>query len=193
MSKRLGLSLFLLFAAVFLVLNRGAYHGYFQDDDMESLAWTHWSPASAFAKAALSPIYQNDFRAVGFFYFHAAEQAFGLDYPKYVAILHLLHLFNVWMLWLLVRRLGAPVIAAAAGCAFYGLHMALFDAVWKPMYVFDVLCATFCLASLLLWARGNWILSFAAFWLAYKSKELAVMLPVVLLCYEYWFGRGRWK
>ncbi len=26
---------------------------------------------------------------------------------------------------------------------------------------------------------------------AYKAKELAVMLPVVLLAYEYWFGKRR--
>jgi hypothetical protein len=71
--------------------------------------------------------------------------------------------------------------------------MALFDAVWKPMYVFDVLCATFCLASILLYAHARWILSFIAFWLAYKAKELAIMLPVVLVCYEIWFGRRRWK
>jgi len=37
------------------------------------------------------------------------------------------------------------------------------------------------------------VLSFVAFWLAYKSKELAVMLPVLLLCYEVWFGKRRWK
>ena len=28
------------------------------------------------------------------------------------------------------------------------------------------LCATFCLLSLLCYARGRWVLSFAAFWLA---------------------------
>jgi len=49
------------------------------------------------------------------------------------------------------------------------------------MYVFDLLCGTLCVASVLLWARGRWILSFLAFWLAYKSKELAVMLPAVLV------------
>jgi len=60
------------------------------------------------------------------------------------------------------------------------------------MYVFDLLCGTLCVASVLLWARGRWILSFLAFWLAYKSKELAVMLPAVLVCYELWFGGRRW-
>jgi hypothetical protein len=47
--------------------------------------------------------------------------------------------------------------------------------------------------SLLLYARGRWVLSFAAFWLAYKSKELAVMLPCVLAAYEIWFGKRNWK
>src|SRR5438105_7338759 len=61
------------------------------------------------------------------------------------------------------------------------------------MSVFDVLCATFSLLSLLLYARDRWILSLACFWLAYKSKELAIMLPAVLACYEVWFGQRRWK
>src|SRR5260370_2551345 len=71
--------------------------------------------------------------------------------------------------------------------------MALFDDFWKPMYIFDVLCATFCLLSLWCYATGRWMLSFVAFWLAYKSKEMAVMLPAVLLGFEFWFGKHRWK
>ena len=96
-------------------------------------------------------------------------------------MLQAFHLLNVWLLWLVARRLGAPPFAAAAACLFFGLHMALFDDFWKPMYIFDVLCATFCLLSLWCYASERWVLSFAAFWLAYKSKELAVMLPAVLL------------
>jgi hypothetical protein len=37
------------------------------------------------------------------------------------------------------------------------------------------------------------VLSFIAFWLAYKAKELAVMLPLVLAAYEYWFGGRRFR
>jgi hypothetical protein len=130
---------------------------------------------------------------VGHYYFHAVEELAGLDFPVYVAVLHAFHLLNVWLLWLLARRLGATAFATAAACLFFGLHMALFDNFWKPMYVFDVLCATFCLLSLWCYASERWVLSFAAFWLAYKSKELAVMLPVVLLAFEIWFGKRRWK
>jgi hypothetical protein len=194
MPKRAGLLLFLLFAAAFLLVNRDAYRGYFQDDEIDNLSWAPRLPASDYLLGVLSPRYSpNSFRPAGHFFFHAAGRAFDLDFPRYVAVIHLLHLFNVWLIWLVARRLGAAPLAAAAACLFFGLHMALFDAFWKPMYVFDVLCAAFCLLSLLFWMRGGWLASLAAFWLAYKSKELAVMLPAVLLCYELWFGRRRWK
>jgi hypothetical protein len=194
MSKRAGLLLFVAFAALFLTVNRDAYRGYFQDDEIANLSWTPDLTPLEFLQGVATPRFQpNNFRPVGHYYFHAVEQVAGLDFPVYVAVLHAFHLLNVWLLWLVMRRLGAAPFAAAAACLFFGLHMALFDCFWKPMYVFDVLCATFCLFSLWCYASGRWVLSFAAFWLAYKSKELAVMLPVVLGAFEIWFGRRRWK
>jgi hypothetical protein len=154
MSKRTGFLLFFLLAAAFLVLNRSAYRGYFQDDEIGNISWTRLSPTSAYLWGALTPVYDQSYRAVGFFYFHLAERAFGLDFPKYVAVIHALHLLTVWLLWMTMRRLGISPVAAGAGCLFFALHAALFDAFWKPMYVFDLLCGTFCLASLLLWSRG---------------------------------------
>jgi hypothetical protein len=194
MSFRRGVVLFALFAALFLIVNRSAYRGYFQDDEIDNLSWTpHLSPLD-YLKGALTPLYQaNNFRPAGHFYFYAVERVAGLDFPVYVAVIQTLHLLNVWVLWLIVRRLGASPVAAAAACCFWGIHMALFDDFWKPMYVFDVLCATFSLAALWCWMRGRWVLSFLAFWLAYKSKELAVMLPLVLALYELWYGKRRWK
>jgi hypothetical protein len=194
MSRRTGSILFLLLAAAFFAANRGAYRGYFQDDEFDTLSWTRRSPVEEYFTAALTPRFlTNNFRPVGHFYFREAERLFGMDFPGYVAAIQALHLLNVWLVWLLARRLGARPWPAAAACLFFGFHMALFDAVWKPMYVFDVLCATFCLLSILLYAQRQWVLSFVAFWLAYKSKELAVMLPLVLACYEIWFGQRRWK
>jgi hypothetical protein len=194
MSKRAGLFLFVAFAALFLTVNRDAYRGYFQDDEIDNLSWAPYLGPLDFLKGAATPKFQaNNFRPVGHYYFHAVEEIAGLRFPVYVAVLHAFHLLNVWLLWLVARRLGATQFAAAAACLFFGLHMALFDNFWKPMYIFDVLCATFCLLSLWCYASERWVLSFAAFWLAYKSKELAVMLPVVLLAFEMWFGKRRWK
>lgn len=194
MSKRAGLLLFAAFMALFLTVNRDAYRGYFQDDEIDNLSWAPYLGPLDFLKGAATPQFQtNNFRPVGHYYFHAVEEIAGLDFPAYVAVLHAFHLLNVWLMWLVTRRLGAKPLAAGAACLFFGLHMALFDNFWKPMYVFDVLCASFCLLSLWCYASQRWVLSFVAFWLAYKSKELAVMLPVVLLAFEIWFGTRRWK
>jgi hypothetical protein len=181
---------FALLVASFLLLNRGAYRGYFQDDDLDTLSWAPRMPAVQFFKAAMSPFFQPDnFRPAGHLFYHAAEALFGLNFPLWVASIQAIHLFNAWLLWLLARRMGATRMAAGAGCLLFALHMALFDAVWKPMYIFDVLCAGLCLLSLLLYSQRRWILSFLAFWLAYKAKELAVMLPVALAAYEFWFKK----
>jgi len=194
MPKRVGLIGFFCFAALFLVVDRAAYKGYFQDDELDNLAWAPRLPPAHYLAVALSPRFQlNNFRPVGHFYFYLSERWFGLNFPKWIALLHAIHLFNIWLLWVLMRRLGSPPFAAAAACLFFGLHMALFDAVWKPMFVFDVLCATFCLLSLVFYVHRRWLLAFAAFWLAYKAKELAVMLPLVLAAVEFWFGKGEWK
>jgi hypothetical protein len=193
MSKRRGIILFGVLAAAFLILNRGAYQGYFSDDDLDNLSWTRVGPATEYLKGVVTPrFFENNFRPVGHFYFHASEKLFGLDFPKYVGMLQAFHLLNVWLVWLLARKLGATAFAAGAGVVFLALHMALFDAVWKPMYVFDVLCGLFCLLSVNLYARSRWVWSLICFWLAYKCKELAVMLPVVLAVYEWWFGKRQW-
>ena len=124
MSKRNGWILFLLLAAVFLLVNSQAYRGYFQDDEIASMAWTRWNPTTEFLKGALTPVYKSYFRAIGFTYFHLTERFFGLDFPKYVAVLHAIHLFNVWLLWLFIRRLGSPPWAACVAVAFFALHAA---------------------------------------------------------------------
>ena len=194
MSKRTGLILFLALAALFLLVNRAAYKGYFTDDDFDHLSWTQHAPMSEFVKGLLTPAYQtNNFRPMGHLFYHEEAQFFGFDFKKFLLTTHLLHLFNVWLVWLLARKLGARPFAAAAGCVLFALHTGYFEAVWKPAYIFDILCTTFCLLSLLNYVRGRWILSFLCFWLAYKAKEPAVMLPFVLACYEIWFGQRRWK
>ena len=189
-----GALLFALLAGSVVLANLRAYRGYFQSDELENIGWAGLLPLTRYVQAALSPLFQaNNFRPVGHFFFHVAALHFGLAYWKYIAVIQALHIVNAWLVWLLARRLGAPPLAAAGGAILFAFHMALFDAFWKPMYIFDLSCAAFCLASLLLYARGRWVLSFLAFWLAYKAKELAVMLPFVLAAYEIWFGKRNWK
>jgi hypothetical protein len=186
--------LLLAISIFFLVSNSGAYRGYFQDDEMDNLSWAPFAPATEFGRGLLSPFFQShNFRPAAEFYFRVLGKFFGLDFPKYIAAIHAIHLLNVWLLWLLVRQFGTSAFSAAAACLFFAFHMASFDIYWKPAYVFDLQCGTYCLLSLLFYTQRRFVLSFVAFWLAYKSKELAVMLPAVFAAYEFWLGEGRWK
>lgn len=193
-SRGAGVLLFLAMALLFLVANRGAYEGYFQDDEFDNLSFAPRLAPAVWLETLLTPRFiPGNFRPAGHAYFAVMGRIFGLDFPSWVWPLHLIHFLNVWLVWILLRRLGGTAWSAGAGALLFAFHMAAFDVYWKPMYVFDLLCATFSLACLLFWINGRWVLSLAAFWLAYKSKELAVMLPAVLACYEYWLGGRRWK
>jgi hypothetical protein len=194
MKRWAPLVILLAIGLTFLILNRAAYKGYFQDDEFDNILTTRDLPPQLWASWFLTPrLSQDNFRPAGHIYFYAMNRLAGLRFPRYVAPLHFLHLLNTLLLWLLLRRLGINSYAAAAGAAFFALNVSAFDVYWKPMYVFDLLCATFSLAALLLYARENWIAALPMMWLAYKSKELAVVLPVALLAYEAWFGNKRWK
>ena len=193
MSKRAGLVLFLAMAACFFLLNLSAHKGYFQDDDLDTMGWTPFVPYSEYLTTLISPrVHPANFRPVAHFYYRAMAP-FHLDFAKYILALQCFHLFNVWLLWKLMRKIGIGAVASSVGAFFYAFHPALLDVTWKPMYIFDLLCTTFCLSSLLLYAYDRWILSLIAFWLAYKSKELAIALPAVLAAYEILIGRKRWK
>ena len=176
----------------FIALNYRAYDGFFQDDELDNLAWGPAVPLKDFGLALLKPTFDvSNFRPAGHLYFHLMGQVFGMDFPPYMTPIFLLHLLNVLLLFLLLRRLQIPVWSALAGIAFFALSATAMDVWWKPMYVFDLLCTTFCLASILLWTADRWLLSFLFFWLAYKSKELAVMLPAALVAYEFLLGKRR--
>ncbi len=182
-------------AALFLIANRGAFEGYFSDDDLDNLGWTRSAPTTDFLSALASPrYYAHNFRPLGHLGFHLLGRTAGWDFGWYVALLQGLHLVNVGLVWLLLRRkLDLAPAAAGAGTLFFAFHMGLFDALWKPMYLFDVLCGLFCLLSLLCWLERRWLAALLLFWLALKSKEHAVMLPLALAACEYWIGERRWR
>jgi hypothetical protein len=185
---------FAIAAGLFLIANRASYKGYFMDDDLNTLAWAKNGNVPLFLSWLVSPRFHPDnFRPVGAFYYRIFGGAFGMSYPPYVAALHLIHFCNVIIFYLILRRLKLTPVASGAGALFFMFHVATLDIYWKPMYVFDLLCGTFCLATLLLYIRGNWILGLVTFWLAYKSKEVAVMLPLVLVAYELLEGQRTWR
>lgn len=193
--RRLALAaLCFCFAALFLWVNRGAYDGYFSADDFDNLANARVAPAQMYGEFLLTLRYNPlNFRPIGHGVYFVMQRLAGLHFPAYIALIQILHLLNTLLLWLILRRFGMPILAASAGALFFAFELAVFDIYWKPMYVFDLVCCLFCLLAILAWMHDKVVLSLVAFWLAYKSKEVAVMLPAVLALYEYWFGARRWR
>lgn len=180
--------------ALFAVLNGRAYWGYFSDDDLDNLAWTSYVGIDEFERGIVDLKFNPDnFRPVGHFYFWAMGRLAGDHFAPYIAVLHVLFLGTAVLLFFLLRRMGYEELPSLAAVFLWVFHYALFDAIWKPMYIFDVLCGLFCLLTFHAWLSGRWIIAFLTFWLAYKSKEVALFFPMVLLFYEFTAGKRRWK
>ncbi len=180
-------------ALAFIALNYRAYDGFFQDDELDNLSWAPHVTATEFAAAFVKPLFDvSNFRPAGHLYFAMMGKAFGENFPPWMTPILAIHVLNGLLIYLLLRRMNVGAWHALAGVAFFTWSAGAFDAYWKPMYVFDLLCACFSLASILFYANRKWVLSFAAFWCAYKSKELAVMLPFLLVAWEFWFGERRY-
>lgn len=181
-------------AILFLAANRAAYRGFFSGDDLDNIAWTRELPASDFVFGLLTPRYHlNHFRPTGHATFGLLGKFAGTHFGWYVAVVHLLHLATSAVLLLLLRQLGFATLPAAIGAAFFFFQMATFDALWKPMYLFDLWCALFSLLCLRFWISGRTAWALGMLWLAIKSKEHAVMLVPVLFLYELLLGDRRWK
>lgn len=179
---------------MFAVANRGAYRSYFQADSIDNLAFARSLDLRDILQPLIVPkVFFDNFRPVGVLFFRWMGAAFGLWFPPYVAALQILHIANAGLLVWMLRRLQLPLLASAAGALFFTVHMALFSVHWDPMYVFDLLCGSLCLLSLIAYVDGRWIVSFLLYWLAYRAKENAIMLPAVFAAYELLLGGCRWK
>jgi hypothetical protein len=176
-----------------LFANRDAYGGWFEDDDLDTMTWARLVPLQDLLRNVPSLRYPPEHaRPLGYFYYGALFRTAGFAYPAWIAVLQFIQALNVVLLWLLLRKLGFRDWALAAGCLFFAMHRALFDAWWKPMFIYDVLATTFALVSVLAYASRHWVLSFAAFWLALRTKETGLSVPAILACYEMLGGRN-WK
>jgi hypothetical protein len=180
--------------ALFSLANASAHDGYFSDDDLDNLGWNSFVQIDEYRNGIVDPkLSPHNFRPVGHFMYYAMWRLVGLDFAWYSALIQALHLANATLLFWLMLRLGAERRPTLGAVALWLFHPALLAAHWKPMYVFDLLCGTFCLLTLLAWTHKRWVLAALAFWCAYKAKEVAIFLPAAIALYEFTVGGRRWK
>src|SRR5579862_473406 len=138
--------LLLLFAVsvciLFLIGNRGAYQGFFYEDDFDTLANAREVEPSYLLFALMKPMTSPDsvFRPVPELYYYVMARAAAFHFQPYVTVIQALHLINILLVWLLARSLGAARLGAGAAAVLFGFHAAMLNIYWRPMYVFDLVC-----------------------------------------------------
>jgi tetratricopeptide (TPR) repeat protein len=171
----------------------------------------HWRELSV-ENARAAWLRSTTRRVVANWSFGLDHRISGLDPSAYHATniaIHVLASVAVYalLLHLLCRRARAPVggegalrLAAWIGAAVFAVHPLGTQAVTYVVQRMASLAALFCVASLLLYARGRartgarrgalWLASGLAWGLAIGSKESAATFPAVIALYEWLFHRG---
>ena len=129
----------------------------------------------------------ND-RPVGFALERWWFEIFGFNYRPQLLCLLSIHMANLVLGFFLSRRLGASVLAALAPLCVFGTLATTAQTVTFVGAIFDVLCLSLILASTLAFLSkktGAAALSALLFYLALRTKEFAIVLPVLLLAIAY--------
>ncbi len=192
--KHLSTTILLLaLVASLLVIYWGPYSGYFEDDDLDTVAWVrHTRPDAELLNVFKAEYPFRPGRPLGYTYYSLMLKYFGLTYAPWAITALAFGCLNAVLLWLLLRLLGFSARISAMATLFWAVNQALFDAWWKPMFIYDVLCTTFALACVVLYIKRRWVASFLCLWIAIRSKEIAVALPACLAAYEMLLGERRW-
>jgi hypothetical protein len=122
-------------------------------------------------------------RPVGWAFIRLLADLFPFDYAKQVSCLLAIHFANCAMAFVLFRRLGAGAPISIAGVALFGSLATTARTVTYIGAAFEVICLFFLLASTLalLWERrGSATLSALLFLAALRTKEFAIVAPVLL-------------
>src|SRR6185436_17495008 len=134
---------------------------------------------------AAPTIHAGLYRPLVLLSFAVNHAAAGLSPWSYHLINVLLHLGVTWLLYAVARQLEFSLQAALAAALLFALHPIHAEAVAGVVGRAELLMSAGVLAGLLWGMQGRLWLSLAAFFLALLSKEQAVMLPALLLLYEF--------
>lgn len=183
----------LAIGGIFLAFAGDGIRAYFTPDDMMNL-YVSWS-------AAPTELLHND-RPLGALVYRALFALFGLNPLPYRIVCFALLIANLGLLYRFCLRLSGSREVAALACLFGAYHAHLADLYYSTGTIYDLLC---CLFSLLAfnfylkiretgypsWRRTAGLL--ALYGCALASKEMAIMLPLYVVLYEWILRRTKWQ
>ncbi|MDP8989646.1 MAG: hypothetical protein M3N41_06140 [Acidobacteriota bacterium] len=130
----------------------------------------------------------ND-RPVGFMLERWWFELFGFNYRPQLLCFLSIHFANLVLGFFLLRRMGASALASLGALCVFATLSSTAQTVTYLGAIFDVLCLFLMLASTLAFLSkkpGTAALSALLFFLALRTKEFAIVLPVLLLGIAYY-------
>ena len=177
----------------FVVLIWPGFSMHFAPDDMHNM-YTYWEPGPWRVIQANVLFATPFYRPLAGFFYLPLFRFFGFNPLPYRVVIFALVCVNTWLLYALARRVTgsreAGGFAVLLGC-FHPSAAAVF---YSTAMIYEVLCFGFMCATLLLYVRVrasgrtlSWreLVAVAVLFIcALNSKEMAVVVPALLVAYE---------
>lgn len=142
-------------------------------------------------------------RPVGAVFLKLMYSAFGLDYCRHHVVLVIIHLINVLLTFLVSYEIFACKYEDTDKCFRGGVITAGFFGIWSRTHmavqwdaaIFDLLGTFLCLLAMWFYFRyrnsknykgQNLFFTLFFYFLAIRTKEMFLVLPILLLLYEIW-------
>ena len=198
--KRVELAGLVVVAGVVLYVYRGAFSGFFIQDDFGWLldsrfrslgeylsCFFRFNPAGGYR-----PLSQETFFFVG-------QVLFGMQPAGFHVLSFAFHLLGTVVLYFLLRQFFPP-LASLTGTVFYGIHSAHMSSVYWISAVAEPMASACYAVSLLFFVRFDrtgrtrfFVFSMIGAIVGIMSKESILSLPLAIAVYTLIFSRRRWK
>jgi hypothetical protein len=175
---------------------------YFDSDDMSALYFAWSKPWSQVIHETLF-FWQGGFRPLGAFFYRGIFAAAGFNpLPFRMAELSFCLVDTAICFWI-VKEISESLRVAALAALLFAFHSRMIEIWYRTAVIFDVLCFLFVWLAFGIYIQarkggkplsvGRGVAMLVLYLLAMDAKEMAVVLPVLLLSYEMLFNPVPWK
>ena len=166
----------------------------FDDDDVMNLHFAWHPPLGSLILSNLVP-FTPFYRPFGAAYYRVCFAIFGWNPLAFRFVTFAFLLVNLYLVYRLARKLTNRPEVSALSVLIFSFHPKLKQIYMSNGAVYDVLCGTLSLLTLLYymhlretrahWKRWEYAAITALFIAALNAKEMAAILPAIFLVYEY--------
>jgi hypothetical protein len=136
----------------------------------------------------LLPVYVYNDRPIGAVINKLLFQIFGLNHAAFQSVFVALHLISTFLVYSIARKvLRSSFCAFAVALTFGGLYQTQGAVTWVAA-IFDLSASAFMLLAIYAYLeRNKWgvVLSLICYYLATRSKEFGLLLPFILIVFDF--------